>query len=260
MNENISSTKIHRWAQELGLREVITDIHGSSEATHHRGSVPIDGIFASTSLIQIDSSDYLPFGFFMSDHRLLWMDVPESSILGFNLPPLLTPKARKLQCGNPRISNKWNSLYTRYIKEHNLHSRVFQLEASSLYPLEPSLQLEYESIMNERRIAIAYADKHCRHVRAGGVPFSPTIQKQRHTIELWEGVATRMSGNVQQYKGPTAGTETNIQLPFSNTIKEVKANVKQAYVDYYKLKKEAHRLRETHLERLAEAIAEEKDH
>ena len=260
MNEKITSNTIKRWAQELGLREIITDVHGATEATFHRGSVPIDGIFVSASLMHFNASGYLPFGYFMSDHRMLWIDIPESAILGFNLPPLMTPKARKLQCGDPRISNKWNALYSTYIKEHNLHNRVFQLEALSSYPPSNFVQQEFDNIMAERRAAIAYADKHCRHVKAGGVPFSPPIQKQRTIIELWEGVSTRLAGNkFSSSKLRRLAKKAQIDQPLHNTAEEVKVLLKQAYVDYYKLKKDAHKLRDTHLDKLAEAVAEEKE-
>lgn len=71
---------------------------------------------------------YLPFCFYMLNHWLIWVDILDAVLLGLNLPPLITPKARTLQFGDPPISNKWNLLYQKIIQEHNLHCQAFELK------------------------------------------------------------------------------------------------------------------------------------
>ena len=188
MNEKVTQQSIKQWANNVDLEEIITSAHGDDTATYHRGSKPIDSIFVSSSIRQVVGCGYLPFGYFMSDHRLLWADFPEEVLLGFNLPTVLAPRARKLQCGDPRISTKWNQLYKQHLQSVQLPTRVVKLEAEMNLPLSSQQQQEYNEIMRVRREAIAHADKHCRKIRTGGVPFSPPIKKQRLLIEFWEGV------------------------------------------------------------------------
>ena len=258
MNEKVTHPSIQQWANSLELKEIITEKHGDDTATYHRGSKPIDGIFVSISLNQVLGNGYLPFGYFMSDHRLLWVDFPEEVLLGFDLPSVLSPRARKLQCSDPRISNRWNQLYKHYLQEENLHHRVVSLEADMSSPLTTVQQKEYNDIMKVRREAMAHADKHCRKICAGGVPFSPTIKKQRLTIEFWEGVSTRIrGGNYSSTKLRRLGKKIQVTNPFDNTREEINKKVKDSYVQYYKLKKQAHKLRETFLESKAEALAKD---
>ena len=75
----------------LALQEIMTDSFGDKAATYYRGSKPIDRISISQSIIRVTNFRYLLFGYFMSDHRLLGVDILESIPLCFNLPPLLPP-------------------------------------------------------------------------------------------------------------------------------------------------------------------------
>lgn len=145
-------------------------------------------------LLHIAQGGYLPYGYIHSDHRMLWIDLDVSSALGFKLPSLITPKARRLQVKDPRVLKRWKEAYTKYVTEHNLHIKVFQLEAEASQPLTPVQLNQLNAIMAERSLAIKFADKHCQKLKTGGVPFSPQIQQQKTTIEVWEAVSKKKCG------------------------------------------------------------------
>ena len=227
--------------------------------TYNNGSNPIDGIFVSHSL-QIAQGGYLPYGYIHSDHRMLWIDLTTSSALGFKLPILISPKARRLQVTDPKVLKRWKAAYTNYVREHNLHLKVFQLESEASQPLIPSQLNQLNSIMTERSLAIKYADKHCRKLKTGDVPFSPQRQKQHTTMELWEAVSTKKCGRkYSTNRIRRLAKKANIVHPLHKSLNEARKLTKQAYQDYYAMKKKAHKLRGTYLDRKAEALAEAKD-
>ena len=131
MNSDINSNKIKSWCATYNLKEIITDKHKNNqevEPTYHKGSLPIDGVFITPN-ITVHKCGYLPFGALPSDHRCIWIELKVSETLGSKMSPLNKPQARRLKCSDPRIMKKWEKAYKRFIKQHNLHARLFAMES-----------------------------------------------------------------------------------------------------------------------------------
>ena len=192
MNQKVSDSALKEWARKIHLKEHLSTTHGDTP-THNNGSHPIDGIFVSPSL-HIKESGYLPFGWIHSDHRMLWLDITEASVLGFNLPPILSANGRRLQCSDPRIYKRWIQLYKKYVLDHKLHLKAYELEDQTIHPLTREMQQKLDSLLEHRRRGMEHADKYCRKLKTGGVPYSPALAKQRIRIELWEAVCTKKTG------------------------------------------------------------------
>ena len=113
---NIKFQDVRRWMEEMGLKEIICENHGYDEApaTYHRSkNSPIDGIWCSPLLVAAFSG-YAEWGFLAGDHRLLWFDIPEFLLLGFNKHDLVPPLARRLRQEDPRT--------VKNIKQHSIPS------------------------------------------------------------------------------------------------------------------------------------------
>ena len=83
-NADVKGSEIQDWIHNLELSDSITSRHSfeAQTATYQRGNNIIDGIFTSHS-IEIKQCGYLPFGFFPSDHRGLWIDINYQKAFGF---------------------------------------------------------------------------------------------------------------------------------------------------------------------------------
>ena len=196
MNSNINSNMITTWCSTYNLTEIITCKHQTTqgiEPTYHKGSLPIDGVFVTPN-ITVHKCGYLPFGALPSDHRCIWVDLKISKVLGRKMSPLHKPQARRLKCSDPRIMKKWKKVYKRFIKQHNLHSRLFALESACIrqgYNLSPIQIKKYNGLLNLRMQGIRHADKKCRKLMMGGVPHSDIIQECRIHITLWNAALTK---------------------------------------------------------------------
>ena len=161
-NDNVKSSAIRSWATKIGLGEAVSKTTSKDIPTHQRGSKPIDDISLSHSPTA-SKAGYLPFGEFQSDHRALWVDIHQDLLLGFKLPPIISPNARRLQCNVPHIRQQWIQLYLQFLNHHHLIERQFTLESSINEPkLTPSQQAEYESILKLRSEGIRFAENKCR--------------------------------------------------------------------------------------------------
>ena len=150
-NEDVRCAAFNNWLQTHSLTDSVITAHGGGNAppTYNRGSKPIDGVFCSNTL-HITACGYLPFGAFPSDHRAIWADITYDSAFGFKISRCVQPKARKLQCIDPRVVKKWAQAYEQFIKQHNLHCRQFALEQHMTTPLTDWWAQEYEDILTLR--------------------------------------------------------------------------------------------------------------
>jgi len=77
MNDDIRSQKIQQKLRQSGLVEGLMTQHRFPPATHNQGSLPINGIFLPSVLLDHCKLGHLKFGeAILSNHRVLWIDIP----------------------------------------------------------------------------------------------------------------------------------------------------------------------------------------
>ena len=117
-NEKVVGENLRLWMKVFGLREAITSIHGQKPPpTYQRGTDAIDGIFVSPS-IRVTKAGYLGFGEIPGDHRGLWLDVEQRSILGYKMADIPIAQARRLKLDNPRVVRRYQNLLDEYFTAH----------------------------------------------------------------------------------------------------------------------------------------------
>ena len=109
-NKNVTDHILAGMLAELGPREAVhMRTEGPGPSTHVRGSEAINGIYVSPE-IEVTGASYLPFDKGLGDHRAVMIDVTKALVLGYNLPKIVPPRARKLNTKVPRIRNEYIKL------------------------------------------------------------------------------------------------------------------------------------------------------
>eukprot|EP00957_Ditylum_brightwellii_P111820 8528653-Ditylum_brightwellii.AAC.1 len=87
----------------MGLMEYLSTQHQQLPETNlwFRSKHEIAGVWCSPELTA-ENSMLLPFGFGIGDHRLILINIPTKQLIGHNIPTIKRPKARHLQCLNPK--------------------------------------------------------------------------------------------------------------------------------------------------------------
>jgi hypothetical protein len=228
-------------------------------ATCNRGTNVIDGIYVSNT-IMIQRGGYCPFNTFPSDHRALWLDITMSNLCGNDMARVLHPQARRLKCNSPSIQKKWTELYLTRLKETNAIQRAYVLQENLVRPLTPDLILEYEKLRRIRTDARRYADKKCRKLRMGGVPFSPEITQARTKIEMWKMIVSWKLGRKTNTKH-LRRLEKRARLSGSrhNTLTTAKQALAQSFAEYWDLKRTANDMRTTFLQTKAKELSRQRN-
>ena len=175
LNGDVRDEMNKEFFHRLGMREVLMERHGDdAPETYADGSKPIDGIFASYSL-DITAGGYLAFGDISeTDHRGLWIDIPMHSIFG-SWATISRAPARRIISGRLKVEKKYSSRLEKHLKRFKCLSRARANTRAAVFPASAEGNHEWEKldkIMVEGR---RYAEKRCRRLKMGGVPWTPEL-------------------------------------------------------------------------------------
>ena len=251
INEHIYTGQMGKMLEEVGLRPFRED--AISLATHQRNTsgTPIDGIW-TTPGIEIQASGYTEFSEW--DHRTAWIDVTESSIMPPRTIPDLAIDARRLRLGDGDSAARYLKRYRQGVRDSGLAGRVRALDETVGRTLSPAQATELEHLDRCRTAMMLLAERKCRHLKMGKVPYSPATVQPAKEAEFWrlavrrrEGkrVSSRLISRVQKRAGLHVRTA-------ELTLEDLKAKHEAAKTAWTAAKDDAGKQRQAFLERQAE--------
>jgi hypothetical protein len=80
----------------------------------------------------VKQAGYLPFRKGLpADHRCSWADFVGRNLLSNNLDHIQHSKQQRLQCRNPSVRGKFETMYTSFMEEHSMLDRVRALASTA---------------------------------------------------------------------------------------------------------------------------------
>jgi hypothetical protein len=227
---NSEYSHLEDWMLNLGLVNTIKEKHDSEgpRTCLKSKDSPIDCIFSSPQ-IKIRSGGLLSFGRLDSDHRGLWIDIPDFLIYGYNPPPFINPAARRLKLEDPRIVSKYITCLTKMMHDNDLFNRMEKLHKATIYPLPPHLQKEYESIDKIITSLMDKAEHQCRKIKAGKHPWSPGFERARKQVEYWVRREKYIKGECKNARYLiNLQNQLGIQFDPTLSLQDIQSEIKQA--------------------------------
>ena len=257
-NEDIQKPMFMEWMHTVGLKDSVTSIHqGQAPATYHRGRDPIDGIFISNTMSP-SRAGYLGFGEIPGDHRGIWVDIPNSEILGYNMNDISTPQARRLKLDDPRVVRRYLELLEGSFRKEKVYQKTKKLIQMMHSQVDVSkLKKEYDTLDSIRYSCMMKAEEKCRKLKCGGILWSPKLQNARDSILFWTLIFKKRkkclvsSRRILRLKKKLGITD---ELGLSDV--QVREKIGESYTEYKTLRSQAADLRLTYQEALAQARAE----
>ena len=130
-----------------------------------------------------------------SDHRFIWGKILYTQCFGYKLPPLSSINARELKTDDPACKERFLDKYEQFITDQNLHLMAYELQELLMKnEFTPDIIRRYDHLQQMRHKGIKIANKKCRHLKMGEVPWSATLMTAMDTIALWKVVVSRKRG------------------------------------------------------------------
>jgi hypothetical protein len=255
-NEDVRTGSFSQLMLTLGLINICTTKHGMyAPPTYARGTLPIYALFVSSAFVGLECG-YLPV---VSDHRILWMDVPHAIAFGRKFANLPTHKPQRLIFQDPRVVKRYVDILQKFLQEHKIMDKANDLRnAMQLEGCNPAMTQRYDAIDDIHLKGILLANKKCRHIKMGQVPFSPALVIAWNHIKACQLVKKNLSGDrVSSRYLIRALKSANMKLSPTMTVSDANDLLTNAWAMYKILKKQATSLRSTWLEEVAAARSKE---
>ena len=173
-NEDIYSKSIGKRMTDpagLGMIEAISNFTGKKlGATFFRGSKPIDAVWHTPDVI-VTGACAMPAGYGVGDHRLFIINFLTSSLVGQAPPCIVRSQARRLNTHIPRAADKYVNKFQDNVLHHKIIQRLRVAHESST--IKAVVKERVDAIDEETKHYMANAEKKCRRIKSGRIPFSP---------------------------------------------------------------------------------------
>ena len=262
INMDIHKSKWAKKMDELKLIEVTKTQNLKRRETHIRNSTntPIDGIWTSININIINShiTGYGPW-----DHRSIIVDLREDDLIGKT--SIATPKfrGRRLQTNRKAVKSRYITICKKEYNRMRLCELAIALDDEIGFdPLTPKQKKVIEHIDKCRTMAILKAEKGCRKIRMGNIPYSPKIGEIRREIEYWNLAMKRRAKKkvsrryMERVKKKAGLGNTDVKNLTNEQLQEKLSLAKERYNE---LKKMAPELRSTFLEQDLTIYGEDED-
>ena len=177
-NNDLQDPEFLKPFQDRQLIPATTSLHSNAPATFSNGSYPIDDIFVSSSL-DVTACGFLEHGLNNGDHRPVWLELDKVDAMGSLMPSVERYETRRLKLNDPRIIAKYNSILEEQFEKMNIYQRCLNLYNSMGNTLTNEQCIEYDLLDRYREKAMKIAEKKCRKLHSGSLPWSPKLQKTR---------------------------------------------------------------------------------
>ena len=257
-NQDVRKDAFLQQFEERNLVPAILSKHGAENApeTYNGGSDPIDEIFVSSTL-QVTAAGYLEHGASSGDHRPLWIDLDKEMALGTVYPNLPTHKARRLKTSDPRTVKRYLKRLDEYYKKHQVYTKSHLLYSSFSTPMTPENIRLYEELEDLRVKGMVYAEKKCRKLKMGECKWSPKLKHARKKVKY-------IASSISKLKGKRINSKflyrQSAQLGFSTenvSLEDLIKMLLESKAEYNNIKEHHETHRQTYLEELASALAEQ---
>ena len=262
-NEDVYKDVIGRTLTDeegLDMQESVLTASGERlTATHFRGSRPIDAVW-TTRDIEVTNACAMPIGYGIGDHRMIVVDISKSSMLGEHTQSITRAGARRLTSTVPSCVRNYNRVLEELIERHRLQDKLLAAHSSSSDPA--IIKKKLDQVDAEAKDYMLHAEKKCRKLRCGKIPFSPEASLWIKRTQFYRSLLRFKSGKGKRgNRGNLKRTARRCQIPFPFQLStsEIAARLKECREKCNYFKVHGQRYRTQHLHRRLEQARDKQD-
>ena len=244
-NENMGTGILARLLQQLGLQDMIRQRSGKpGPATYFRGKDQIDGIWGSTGL-DCSGARFMPFWQGVGDHCLAIVDLSFSSLVGQSIFWVIKPSMRQLDTSKMAVTQKYLMQVEGQWRHQKLGTKTATLYSNIRFPASPDFCKMQNQIDKQRVEILQSAEKRCRKLKTGGIPFSLLVNLWIKRCRLWNMVIYSKEGaNINRAWIKWHAKSAGVKKPLSTPLAEAKIAYNANFKELQRLKPQASQLRQ----------------
>lgn len=227
-NENIYRKSLGKLLTDpagLNMREVVGDLTRKPlGATHFRGTIPIDGIWATRD-IEVVGACVMPFGYGVGDHRLFIVDFRSDTVVGATPVKIVRPSARRLNTRLPYVAERYSKRLKGNILRHRLLEKLDCMKKNP--PADEEAARRVNVVDRESKKLMVNAERKCRKIRAGTIPFTPETAAMIRRLRVFQALLRMQLGHkVNLGNLVRTARRHNVESPLSLTVEQIKVRIK----------------------------------
>lgn len=247
-------------AAGLDMSEVVGDFTGEKiGATFFRGTKPIDAVWA-TKDITVASACVMPVGYGIGDHRLFVIDFVISTLIGNAPPKAVLPKARRLNTRLPHCVDKYLVRLRGNFLRHKIFDRLGEIHDNKLGRSKAEIAEELDKINDERKDYMLSAEKKCRRIKSGRIPFSPQASIWIRRSQVYRSLLRFHAGKIRNRGNlKRAARRCKIHSPFTLSLQEIRLRLRVCKEKCKYFRKHGMKYRRKHLNERLKAAQDRED-
>ncbi|MEJ2137350.1 MAG: hypothetical protein P8X86_19155, partial [Desulfofustis sp.] len=260
-NEHIYKKSIGKTLTDpegLKMQEVVGAFTGQQlGATFFRGTKPIDGIWATPDVV-VTGACVMPAGYGVGDHRLFVVDFLTSSFVGLTPPRIVRAGARRLNTNIEHAEANYNDELQEQVLRHNIIQRFGAAHESSA--CKQIVKEKCDKIDGEVRQYMRGAEKRCRRIKSGRIPFSPESATWIRRAQVYRSILRYHAGKIRNRGNlKRSARRCGIENPLGLSLAEVRARLKACKEKCNYFRKHGHRYRRRHLRNRLDVARSKRD-
>ena len=167
----------------------------------------------------------MPCGYGVGDHCLFIVDFLASSLVGDTPLKIVRPAARRLNTRLPKVAERYAKEVEALVIRHRLIERIGAVHESEMG--KKWIQGEMNAIDKECGQYMLGAEKRCRKIRSGVIPFSPEAVRWIRRAQVYRSLLQFMAGR-RKNKGNLRrlARRVGIARPFQMSQEELKIRLR----------------------------------
>ena len=162
-------------------------------ATFFRGSNPIDGVWATSDVV-VTGACVMPAGYGVGDHRMFIIDFLTSSLVGKTPPQIVRASAHRVNTKIIKTTTKYTTEGERNITRHRIIERIGRAHETSTTKQQCKAKLD--NIDQQTKEHMRGAEKRCRRIKSGRVPFPPESSRWIRRAQVYRSVLRYHAGKI----------------------------------------------------------------
>jgi len=150
------------------------------------------------------------------------------------------PLTHRLQCQDPQVVQRYNHILWEALQSSSIAEQAQHLAAQVHQQLSTKQQEEYEAINQAAMEYKRNAEKQCRKIQAGAIPWCPLVSMAINYILYWKGLQKRLNrqnigSSVIKHWAKTGGI-LNHAHNYHLEDQTIQENICKVYKSFHQLK------------------------